>query len=220
MGAATRGTEDIEAIVASISAVSLLEQILALSFLPTLFAIFVSIFVSSEFHNGTIKNYVAKGFNRTRMYLSKLFACCIAVLAMYIVHVAATCSVGSLMWGFDPYGVATFANVAAMILNEGLLLLAYTSVFVLISIWLRSNGASLAVNICAVSIIPTLLIASNYIVGDSITLSNVWISGSISNLATLTPESGNVLLGVTVGVCYLLGGAIAGSTLFNKMDIK
>lgn len=220
MGVVARGTENVAAIADSISAVALLEQILGLTFLPTLFAIFVSLFVSSEFHNGTMKNYVSKGINRVQIYLSKLAVCGVAVLAMYVVNVAISLIVGTMLWGFDPYGVATVSNVTTLLLGEGLLLLAYTSVFVLVSMWLRSIGASIAVNICAVSLFPTLLMAINYIIGDSISLSNYWISGNVSALATLTPESGAVLLGVIVGLCYLVGGTIAGSVLFKKIDIK
>lgn len=220
MGVATRGTEDIAAIAETISAVSLLELTLGQAFLPTIIAIFVSIFVSGEFHNGTMKNYVAKGFNRSRVYLSKLFVCSMAVLMMYIAHVVSAFVTGTLLWGFDPYGVATFSNVATIILSEGLLLIAYSSVFIFTSMWLRSVGASIAVNICMVSLLPTFLMAINYIIGDSITLSNYWISGNIIALASLAPESGAVLLGIIVGLCYLVGGTIVGNVLFKKVDIK
>ncbi|RCX12954.1 hypothetical protein DFR58_11910 [Anaerobacterium chartisolvens] len=220
MGVVARGTEDVAAIADSISAVSLLEQTLGLTFLPTLFGVFVSLFVSGEFYNGTMKNYVSKGVNRVQIYLSKIVVCGMAVLTMYVVNFAFSCITGTILWGFDPYGVATFSNLAAMLLGEGLLLLAYSSIFVFVSMWLRSIVASIAVNICAVSLFPTLLMAVNYVIGDNVTLSNYWISGNITALASLAPESGAVLQGIIVGLCYLLGGTIIGSILFKKQDIK
>ncbi|MDR3052776.1 MAG: ABC transporter permease [Coriobacteriales bacterium] len=220
MGVAARGSSDGAAILSDISALVLLEQTLGQPFLPTLFAIFVSLFVSSEFHNGTMKNCVSKGFNRIQIYLAKLLVCGLAVLAMYAAHVIAAFIVGSVLWGFDPYGLATVSNVATLLLSEGLLFLAYAALFVLVSLWLRSVGASIAVNICASYLFPTLLMAANYIVGDTVTLSDYWISGNISALATLSPEPGAVVQGIVVGLAYLIGSTVLGSLLFRRQDIR
>ncbi|GHU34888.1 lantibiotic ABC transporter permease [Spirochaetia bacterium] len=219
-GILVRGVEDAAETAKALTGVSLLEQTLGLDFLPTIIAIFVSIFVAGEFVNGAMKNYISKGYNRVKIYLSKFFVCGVAVMAMYIVNTALACAIGSIIWGFDPTGLATAGSIATMLLSEALLLLAYTSVFVLVSMWLRSNGASIAVNICVVSLFSTILMLTTFITGDSITLANYWISGNVSALASIAPESGAVLQGVIVGFCYLIGGAVLGTLLFKKQDIK
>jgi ABC-2 type transport system permease protein len=203
-----------------LTGVSLLEQTLGLDFLPTIIAVFVSIFVAGEFVNGAMKNYVSKGYSRVKIYLAKFLVCGTAVMAMYIVNTALACAIGSALWGFDPTGLATAGSIATMLLSEGLLLLAYTSVFVFLAMWLRSNGASIAVNICVVSLFSTILMLTSFITGDSVTLANYWISGNVSALASITPENGAVLQGVIVGFCYLIGGTVLGSLLFKKQDIK
>jgi ABC-2 type transport system permease protein len=219
-GVQTRGAEGMSAIVEDISGATFLAEILGLALLPTILAVFVSIFVSGEFHNGTMKNYVAKGFNRVQIYLSKLAVCGAAVLAIYVVHIAISCALGTALWGFDPSGTATISGVVTMLLGEGLQLLAYSSVFVLILMWLRSNGVSIAVNICAASVLPAILMVIDFMLIDVISLSSYWVSGNISALATLTPENGAVLHGIIVGLCYVLGGTAIGSILFKKRDIK
>ncbi|GHV07474.1 hypothetical protein FACS189485_17890 [Spirochaetia bacterium] len=225
LGVQTRGAEGMSAIVEDISGATFLAETLGLALLPTVLAVFVSIFVSSEFHNGTMKNYVSKGFNRVQIYLSKLAVSGAAVLAIYVVHAAVSLALGTALWGFDPSGGAAVSAVAiygavTMLLGEGLLLLAYTSVFVLVSMWLRSNGASIAVSICAASVLPTILMTIDFILEDVISLSSFWISGNVSALASITPESGAVLQGLIVGFCYLTGGTVLGSLLFKKQDIK
>lgn len=219
-GILTRGVEEVSETSEALSGVVLLEKTLGLDFLPTIFAVFVSIFVAGEFQNGAMKNYVSKGYNRVQIYLSKFIVCSVAVLAMYVINAGIACVIGTALWGFDPDGVATVGNVSTMLFGVGLLLLAYTSIFVFISMWLRSNGASIAVNICTISLFSTVLMLTSFITGDSVTLSNYWISGNIAALASLTPESGAVIQGVIVGMCYLLGGIIIGSILFKKQDIK
>ncbi|GHU16086.1 hypothetical protein FACS1894163_04800 [Spirochaetia bacterium] len=220
LGVQTRGPEGMSAIVDDISGATFLAETLGLALLPTVLAVFVSIFVSSEFHNGTMKNYVSKGFNRVQIYLSKLAVSGAAVLAIYAIHIAVALALGTALWGFDPSGGAAVSGVITMLLGEGLLLLAYTSVFVLVSMWLRSNGASVAVAICAASVLPTILMTIDFILEDVISLSSFWISGNVSALASITPESGAVLQGLIVGFCYLVGGTVLGSLLFKKQDIK
>ena len=219
-GVQTRGAEGMSAIVEDISGATFLAEIMGLALLPTVLAVFVSIFVSSEFHNGTMKNYVSKGFNRVRIYLSKLAVSGAAVLAMYAVHAAVSLALGTALWGFDPSGSAAVSGVVTMLLGEGLLLLAYTSVFVLVSMWLRSSGASVAVTICAASVLPTIFMAIDLMLLDVVSLSSFWISGNVSALASITPESGAVPQGLIVGFCYLIGGTVLGSLLFKKQDIK
>jgi ABC-2 type transport system permease protein len=211
---------DVEGAANADGAVSLLERTLDLPFLTIIFAVFVSLFVSAEFLNGTMKNYVSKGVNRVHIYLSKLVSCGTAVLTMYVAYVALSCIMGTILWGFDPHGIASFPNMAAMILGEGLLMLAYTSVFLLVSMWLRSSGASIAVNISIVSFLPIFLRAISFIFGGGIMLENYWISVNITALASLTQENDVVLQGVIVGLCYLASGTIVGSVLFKKIDIK
>jgi ABC-type transport system involved in multi-copper enzyme maturation permease subunit len=204
----------------SISAVSLIEQTLDLPFLPFLFAVFVSLFVCGEFHNGAIKNYVSKGVNRVHIYLLKLVVCSAAILTMYAAFTALLGIMGTMLWGFDPQGVVSFFNMAAMLLGEGLLMLAHSAVFLLVSMWIRNASISIAVNICIVSFLPTFLRSSSFIFGGGIMLENYWISTHITALASLTPESGAVLQGIIAGLCYLAGGTIVGSVLFKKIDIK
>jgi hypothetical protein len=110
--------------------------------------------------------------------------------------------------------------MAVMILGEGLLMLAYSAVFVLVSMQTRNAAMSIAANICRVSFLPTILRASSFIFGGGIMLENYWISTHIAALASLTPESGAVLQGVIIGLCYLAVGTIAGSVLFKRQDIE
>ena len=86
---------------------------------------------------------------------------------------------------------------------------------------LRSNGASIGVNICLVRIFPTLLSAADFIfkrIGFQI--STGWIDANLSAVATLTPASGALLTGVLVGCVWLLLGVIGGTGMFRRQDIK
>ena len=86
---------------------------------------------------------------------------------------------------------------------------------------LRSNGASIGVNICLVSIFPTLLSAADFIFKRiGFQLSTGWIDANLSAVATLTPASGALLTGVPVGCVWLLLGIVGGTGMFRRQDIK
>jgi len=99
-------------------------------------------------------------------------------------------------------------------------LLAYSSLFALISVWLRNIGATVAVNVGSVFLLSTLLMATNYITGGSLTLSDYWLTENITVLASLTPDIDDLLRAVIVGLSYIVVSAIVGSILFKTQDIK
>lgn len=183
-------------------------------------AIFVSIFVSAEFNFGPMKNIVSKGYNRTKVYIAKFIVSAAAGLIMLVVYMAAGGIAGTIMWGFDPNGIASLGSVLSLFLDQALLIVAYTAVFVFVAMSLRSNGASIGVNICVVMLVATLLQAVNLLFGGSINLSDFWISGNISKLATMNPASGDLIRGVIVALAYTLVATVAGIALFKKQDIK
>jgi ABC-type transport system involved in multi-copper enzyme maturation permease subunit len=213
-----RGDEDFAAM--SLSGVEMMGLSLGMNLFPVVLAVFVSLFVSVEFQSGAMKNYISKGVNRLRMYLSKLTVCGLASLAMFAVYILSACITGTVLWGFDPHTIATISNVLTLILGEGLLMLAFTSVFVVFSMFLRGNGSAIATNISILILVPYLLAILDFLSGESITLSNYWINEHVGALATLTPAGGAVLQGIIVALCYLAGGTIVGSALFKEKDIK
>lgn len=183
-------------------------------------AIFVSIFVSSEFNYGTMKNIVSKGFNRVQVYLAKLTASAAAALVILFLYLAVGGITGTILWGFDTNGIASFRNIVILILTQSLLTVAYTGVFVFAAMSLRNNVASIGVNICVVMLVPTLLKTVTILVGGGINLSNYWISENVSKLAALNPTSFDIARGVIVSIVYTIAATIAGCVLFRKQDIK
>lgn len=184
-------------------------------------ALFTSIFVSSEFHNGTMKNYVSKGFDRKKLYLSKCLVCAVAVTAMFLVYVLLMLASGSIFLGFAPAGTFKGGVFVGVMFIIWLLIMAYTVVFVAMGMQLRSNGAAIATNICLVAILPTLMSALDYLFKfTSFKISQLWIGGNLSAIATMTPTTGNIISAVIVGVAWLLLAGIGGMFLFKKQDIK
>lgn len=180
-------------------------------------ALFVSIFVSGEFHNGTMKNYVSKGFRRGRIFITKYLACAAAVTAMLAVYTAAEFISGTVFFGFYP-GVFSPGTFIGMLIGLWLLLMAYTAVFTAVGMNLRSSSGAIAVNICMASVLPFLLKAIDALFGVSI--SSFWIDKNITSILTMTPESGALVTGISIAAVYIIAAAVAGISVFRKKDIK
>jgi len=105
------------------------------------------------------------------------------------------------------------------LLGIGLMMLAYSSVFVFISMWLRNIGAVVAVNVGLVFLFSSVLMAVNYIIGDSLTVSDYWLTDNITALASLSPENGIFQRGLILGLYYLIGTTVLGCILFKTQDI-
>lgn len=188
--------------------------------LPLIIAIFVSIFVSADFNLGTIKNTVSKGFNRQKIYFVKFIISSLTALIMLTVFILTACITGTLMWGFDPNGIADTAGLLTLFLTQSLMIIAYVAIFVFISMSLRSSGSSIGLNICVVFLLGSLLQAFNLILGGKIDLGSFWISDNMTKLITFAPASTDLVRGIAVALAYILVSTILGIKLFQKQDIK
>ena len=111
-------------------------------------AIVVSIFAASEFGFGTIKNIASRGFSRIGIYFSKLIGACVIALVIQLVYSVAYTGTAAIMWGFGEVSASFWPETLKIIGLEILLTLAYTSVFVMVSMLIRQSGAAIAINLC------------------------------------------------------------------------
>lgn len=182
--------------------------------------VFIAIFVSTEFGYGTMKNALSRGADRIKVFLSKMIVCSCSSVVMLLVFMLAVLSAGSVAWGYDPQGVATFSNMLGLVLLQILLILAYTALFIFISMTMRSNGGAIATNILCATMATYLFTALSMLFGGKVDLNNYWIGGAVSKLATVTPVAGDVIQGIIVAIAWGIASILVGTTLFRKLDVK
>ncbi|MDD2992151.1 MAG: ABC transporter permease subunit [Pygmaiobacter sp.] len=205
----------------ALSGIEILNYAYSMPILPLVAAVFVSIFVSGEFHYGTMKNYISKGLPRADIFIGKYLACAAAVSAMFVAFNVSLLVSGTVLFGFDPHGVFVLSGFVGMLAVAWLLFMAYTAVFEVVAMHLRSNGGAIAVNICTVTVFPTLLGALDFLLrGLGVKPSKLWISAGISGIAKLPLPSGALLTGVILAVVYFIAMHFVGIALFRKTDVK
>lgn len=106
-------------------------------FVMFVIAVFVGIFVGTEYSNGTVRNKVVSGHSRAAIYFSKFIVCCVFSIIMKISYMAVILGfgipiLGSYGGGVTPYIIRALCNFAA--------LFAVTSVILLISMMIQSKS--------------------------------------------------------------------------------
>lgn len=105
-------------------------------------ATFCSLFLSTEYREGAIRNKLIVGHKRSAIYLSNLIVNCVAMLIMTAVYTFAVCAVAMpLMGGFK--GMET-AVVLKLLVVTTFALLSYTTLFTMIGM-LNQNTAIVTV---------------------------------------------------------------------------
>jgi len=204
----------------NISGISALQEFLPMGFNIIFIGVFVAIFVSSEFGYGTMKNTLSRGADRIKVFFSKFVVCSCAALVMLLAFIAAMLAAGSIAWGFDPTGIVTFSGMLGMISLQSLLVIAYTALFVFISMTMRGTGGAIATNIICVTMASTLLGAISMLFGGSINLSDYWLEWGLSKFAVMSPPSGDIIQGILIALGWGIASLAAGTTLFKKIDVK
>lgn len=126
-------------------------------FMGLVAAIFISLFVGSEYSDGTIRNKLVVGHPRMRIYLANLIVCSIACVLISLAYVAGVIIVGSSKGG----ELLTETSVVSKCLISSLLVsIAFASIMTLPAM-LNTNKAGNVVVSMILALI--LLVSSSYI---------------------------------------------------------
>ncbi|MDR1354020.1 MAG: ABC transporter permease [Oscillospiraceae bacterium] len=135
-------------------------------------AVFIAVFTTSEFSQGTIKNVISKGYTKTQVYLSKLGICYFAAIVIILVVTA----LNLIMIAFiSQFAFASEINWVRHYLREFLLFFVLTVGGTFISQTIRNVVGSM---VCALLSLLLIDIADMAPVVPKVTV--VWLSVSLS----------------------------------------
>lgn len=158
-------------------------------FMGLVAAIFISLFVGSEYSDGTIRNKLVVGHSRMQIYLANLIACSLACVLISLAYVAGVIVVSSSKGG----ELLTETSIIAMCLICSLFLsIAFTSIMIMLAI-LNTNKAGNVVVSMILALI--MVVSSSYIyqrLGEPETYDN-YVSVNEVGIPTQVEQSPNPL---------------------------
>lgn len=130
------------------------EQCVAVSII---FAIFIGLFIGTEYSNGTLRNKLAAGHTRSAVYFANLIVCIAAVLMLHVVYFAATLVGGFIMFGNFIIQPAALLETLAVSL---IVMTAYAAMFLPISTLItnKSSGVTAVIMTSFVLMIIAMVI--------------------------------------------------------------
>lgn len=134
---------------------SLFDQCVAVSIV---FAIFIGLYIGTEYSNGTLRNKLATGHSRSAIYFSNLIVCIAAVLILHVAYIATILAGGFIMFGNFILQPAAFLKTFAVSL---IVMTAYAAMFLPISTLITSKSSGVTAVIMTSLILMMLAMVIN-----------------------------------------------------------
>lgn len=151
-------------------------------FMPIVCAVFIGLFIGTEFSNGTIRNKIIVGHTRSAVYLSNLIVSIVAILIMHLTNFATIVILGGTLVGNRemPIGYLIMLGIMSIVT-----LIALCAFFLLISMLIKSKSTA---SVAAIIISFVFLLAAMSI-ANSLAQPEYWDAYHLS----FTDESGEVI---------------------------
>jgi len=188
--------------------------------LITLLPMFISIFVASEFSKGTLKNVISKGYSKTKVYFSKLIACCLASTTIIAVVAIINTLLATTFWGFSE-GSIVWIKLISILSVKLLSFYALVSLSVFIAMTVRSSVGAIAINIGVVQFTPALLTSIAVIIRKEI---NLFVKYELSTVIIRLSdykmvEQHEITSALIISLIYIVITCIIGNIIFLRRDI-
>lgn len=187
-------------------------------------AIFISIFICSDFSSGMMRNYVSGNISRSKVFFSKAIVC-LAVSVIFLVFSTLIFGLlGVMFFGYGmPFTGTEFLEIFVKLLLEILVLAAYVSIFLFIAISLRATGGVVSLNILIIFIVPLIL---SIFVAALPSLANIvdyWLGQNVAYAAYAgyPGELGKYILTIIlVPIFYIAVTFIPAYGIFRFKDVR
>ena len=182
---------------------SLLMSALGDSGLPTIIAIFVTIFICNDFTEGTIKHIISKGNSRASVYCSKFLASFVAITVISILSMLTAFVMGSVLW---KVGATVTMHQIVVLLVQMLCIYSYFTIFFVFSFLIRKKSTAIAIGIVFPMIISIVLsIADTMIKNKNTTLpSDLWIPNILSNISSEVVKNTTLIQASITAITYFI----------------
>lgn len=190
-------------------------QVMNNSFIFIILAIFVAIFACSDFINETMKVILSRGYSRQNIFLSKLICVLSASLIIFIFSIIIAFIIGMSMYSHT----GLTGNLFKILCAQAIIVLAFSSLFFIISMILKKSGSSIAINVISTMIISLLLTVINQLLDiKKISLDSYWLSSLFSNVSEISVSHELLMKSVICSIIYIIGFIIVGFLVFKNNE--
>ena len=204
-----------------LSGLYMLSTALSNSNFTIVFVVFISLFVCSDYSNGTLKNVIARGYGRIPIYASKYLVSLVAATIYTIFCWVIGFLSGTAFWGVGSLPAnETTMNFVIILLVQLLSVYAYTSMFFLISALLKKTGGSIAVGIIAPLVIAMIISLLDVLTNKkTFSFSDYWLDNCFINISAISVPSDIMLRCFVCFLIYTVIFAVAGHLISSRNEV-
>lgn len=218
-----------------------------LPFQGIVLAAFCTLFVGTEFNDGTIRNKLVVGCSRTEIYLSGFITCAVAGVLLQLLGLAVLLGLGIPLFGFFSAPPSFLLTIFAVGL---LMMISYAAVFYFVSMLVQNKAFSAVICLIGVMTMMVLLLfiilrlgESEYVLGiemidgkmvEKTFLNTRYLRGSareiLQFIADFFPTGQSLQISAMVSTNYLRMGLCSlgitaaagglGLLIFRRRDLK
>lgn len=180
--------------------------------------IFVSIYICEDFTLGTIKNIYGKGYGKDVVFFTKFIVSLIAILMMSVLSMLTGYLYGVIFCSHD---LSISKEIIFSLLSQLLVVIAYLSLYFFVSITLRKNGSSIAINIVVpIALEMILLLVDTFLKLENFKFSTYWLGTMMSSLHASEIPTKSFIIAVVGSLIYIAIFLLAGFFINRKREIK
>lgn len=217
----TQGTEDIADELFN-SILDVISQIYSMGFGTIFVAIFICIWVISEYSNGAIKNVTGKGYTRKQVFLAKYLSTNLATCIMHISCLIVT-TLGALILDRNGVNAQFFQNLFLYAALQILFGIALTGIIIAICEISRNIAAGISISL-AIVIFSNVIVQGIDLFFETLHInfktSTYWITNVISECPIIDCTMDFIGRGIYVAMMWIALSFVLGMVHFERTDIK
>ena len=189
--------------------------------IEVLIGILIAAFLAKEYSEGTIKNILAYGKNRSEFYLSKFIAIVVAIIVILFCLILIP-TIGSFIingWG-EPFKTS---QLVRMIVSFFLTVISNASVaalLMIIAISVKSNGGTIGITVGMFVLFPSII---SFIYGLNKVFDKIYeITPYYNNKVAISlyASNGDLIKSLIVSLITIIISLFVGIQIFKKQDVK
>ena len=180
-------------------------------------AIVISVYIGSEYNEGTFKNTLSRGFSRTSVYISKYISSVLAMAITVLSYIAGGGIIAAIK--FDLTTDVSDEEMIIKVLAYSALFIALAGVFMLIATLSRRTGFAIALSI-VIPIIVSLVVRILSFGFDWVTRAvSYWIFDTVTLVSTLY-QNNDIYIPFIIAPIYMIVSLLVGMFVFGRQEIK
>lgn len=215
--------EENEDILKQIGILELISEIISSGTGSIFSAIFICIWIVSEYSHGAIKNTAGKGYLREKVFLAKYLSTTMIILLMNLIMFIVMLFIGFVIIGTEDVNKIFFQNFFSYVALQLLFNIAFGGIVMTICECIRNMAASIGISIFLISFSPIIMSGVDILFQAlhlKLKVSDYWIISVMNQCPTEGFAMEFIIRGIVVTVMWTVLSLVLGMIHFKKADIK